>query len=120
MRRFNIGDKIRCYESGVRGICVKFYTPTACEEQTMVETADGRFYHAPTRTWEKTDTIYFESLSRNIGISSICDSIYGGLQKNGKHMVMARRKREIKCEAVQRTRSLDATNGRIFHSRFLF
>lgn len=36
MRRFNIGDKIRCTESGVRGICVKFYTPTACEEQTMV------------------------------------------------------------------------------------
>jgi hypothetical protein len=45
MRRFDIGDKIRCTESGVRGICVKFYTPTACEEQTMVETADGRFYH---------------------------------------------------------------------------
>lgn len=41
MRRFDIGDKIRCYESGVRGICVKFYTPTACEEQTMVETAAG-------------------------------------------------------------------------------
>lgn len=37
MRRFDIGDKIRCYESGVRGICVKFYTPTACEEQTIVE-----------------------------------------------------------------------------------
>ena len=98
MRRFDIGDKIRCYESGVRGICVKFYTPTACEEQTMVETADGRFYHAPTRTREKTDTNYFESLSRNIGISAICDSIYGELQKSGKHMVMARRKREIKCE----------------------
>lgn len=98
MRRFDIGDKIRCTESGVQGICVKFYTPTACEEQTMVETADGRFYHAPTRTWEKTDTIYFESLSRNIGISAICDSIYGELQKSGKHMVMARRKREVKCE----------------------
>ena len=64
----------------------------------MVETADGRFYHAPTRTWKKTDTIYFENLSRNIGISAICDSIYGELQKSGKHMVMARRKREVKCE----------------------
>lgn len=96
MRRFNIGDIIRCTESGVRGICLKFYTPTACEEQTMVETADGRFYHAPTRTWEKTDTIYLESPSRNIGISAICDSIYGELQKSGKHMVMARRKEEIK------------------------
>ena len=62
----------------------------------MVETADGRFYHAPTRTWEKTDTNYFEGLSRNIEISAICDSIYGELQKSGKHMVMARRKREQK------------------------
>lgn len=94
-RRFDIGDRIICTESGVSGICEKFYYPTACEEQTMVETADGRHYHAPTRTWEKTD-IYFESPSRNIGISAICDSIYGELQKSGKHMVMARRKKEIK------------------------
>lgn len=87
-RRFDIGDRIICTESGVSGICEKFYYPTACEEQTMVETADGRHYHAPTRTWEKTD-IYF-------GISAICDSIYAELQKSGKHMVMERRKKEIK------------------------
>lgn len=79
-RGFSIGDKVRCISSGVIGYVVKFYTPTACEEQTMVETADGRFYHAPTRTWEKTDTIYYESPSRNIGISAICDSIYAELQ----------------------------------------
>lgn len=96
IRGFSIGDKVRCISSGVIGYVVKFYTPTACEEQTMVETADGKFYHAPTRTWEKTDTIYFESPSRNIGISAICDSIYGELQKSGKRMVMARRKKEIK------------------------
>ena len=79
MRRFDIGDKIRCYESGVRGICGLLQQPNQeCEEQTMVETADGRFYHAPTRTWEKTDTIY------------------GELQKSGKHMVIKRRKKEIK------------------------
>ena len=41
-RRFDIGDRIICTESGVSGICEKFYYPTACEEQTMVETADGR------------------------------------------------------------------------------
>ena len=46
-RGFSIGDKVRCISSGVIGYVVKFYTPTACEEQTMVETADGRFYHAP-------------------------------------------------------------------------
>ena len=96
MRRFDIGDKIRCYESGVRGICVKFYTPTACEEQTMVETADGRKKQTPTTTRKKTDTIYNDSPSRNIVISAICDSIYAELQKSGKHMVMERRKREIK------------------------
>lgn len=31
-----------------------------------------------------------------ITVSAICDSIYGELQKSGKHMVMARRKREQK------------------------
>lgn len=50
-RRFNIGDRIICIESGVVGKCIKFYIPTACEEQTMVITYDGRKYHAPTREW---------------------------------------------------------------------
>lgn len=31
-----------------------------------------------------------------IELSAICDSIYAELQKSGKHMVMERRKREIK------------------------
>lgn len=51
-RRFNIGDRIICTESGVIGKCIKFYVPTACEEQTMVITDDGRKYHAPTREWK--------------------------------------------------------------------
>ena len=50
-RRFNIGDRIICTESGVIGKCIKFYVPTACEEQTMVITDDGRKYHAPTKEW---------------------------------------------------------------------
>lgn len=50
-RRFNIGDRIICTESGVIGKCIKFYVPTACEEQTMVITVDDRKYHAPTRMW---------------------------------------------------------------------
>lgn len=53
-RRFNIGDRIICTETGVVGKCIKFYIPTACEEQTMVLTDDGRRYHAPTRLWELT------------------------------------------------------------------
>lgn len=50
-RRFNIGDRIICTASGVVGKCIKFYVPTACEEQTMVITDDGRKYHAPTKEW---------------------------------------------------------------------
>jgi hypothetical protein len=50
-RRINIGEKVICSESEVVGYVVKFYTPTACEEQTLVMTDDGREYHAPTRTW---------------------------------------------------------------------
>ena len=48
-----IGDKVMCIESGVKGIVVKKYYPTACEEQTMIKTDDGRLYHAPTRTFLK-------------------------------------------------------------------
>lgn len=50
-RRFNIGDRIICTTTGVIGTCIKFYVPTACEEQTMVITDDCRKYHAPTRLW---------------------------------------------------------------------
>lgn len=56
-KRFNIGDRIICTETGVVGKCIRFYTPTACEEQTMVLTDDGRRYHAPTRLWEVTAKI---------------------------------------------------------------
>lgn len=50
-RDIEIGDKVICTESGVSGIVEKFYYPTSCVEQTMVRTADGRQYHAPTSTW---------------------------------------------------------------------
>lgn len=60
-RKFNIGDRIMCVETGVVGKCIKFYIPTACEEQTMVLTDDGRRYHAPTRLWEKALTVSIEN-----------------------------------------------------------
>jgi hypothetical protein len=50
-RDFNIGDRIVCTSTGVVGKCLKFYVPTACAEQTMVLTDDGRRYHAPTSEW---------------------------------------------------------------------
>lgn len=46
-----IGDYVICEESGVKGTVVRRYVPTACEEQIMVETNDGREYHAPARMW---------------------------------------------------------------------
>lgn len=51
MRDFNIGDRVICVLTHVCGIVEKFYYPTACAEQTMVITDDGRRYHAPTGEW---------------------------------------------------------------------
>lgn len=48
---FEIGDRVINKWSGVKGNIIKIYKPTACEEQTMVITNDGRKYHAPTREW---------------------------------------------------------------------
>lgn len=57
-----IGDKVVCIESGVKGIVVKQYYPTACEEQTMIKTDDGRLYHAPTHTFFKDLTVIVKEL----------------------------------------------------------
>ena len=46
-----MGDKVVCRVSGVRGVIVKIYTPTASATQIMVRTYDGRLYHAPYSTW---------------------------------------------------------------------
>ena len=40
----NIGDKVVCVLSGVCGVIVKIYTPTASAPQIMVRTGDGRLY----------------------------------------------------------------------------
>jgi len=49
---FYIGERVICSESGVVGDIIKFYKPTASEEQIMVRTLDGLEYHAPARTWK--------------------------------------------------------------------
>lgn len=49
--RLKIGDEVICRESGVIGKIIKFYIPTSCAEQTMIQTLDGRKYHAPTSTF---------------------------------------------------------------------
>lgn len=53
-RKFEVGDRIMCVTTGVVGLCLDFYTPTGCEEQTMVLTDDARRYHAPTSEWVVT------------------------------------------------------------------
>ena len=50
-----IGDRVVC-SSGVEGIVVKQYYPTACAQQTLVVTYDGRRYHAPTDMFRKVVT----------------------------------------------------------------
>jgi hypothetical protein len=78
MSKIGIGQKVICTESGVIGTVLRFYCPTACEEQTLVQTEDGRRYHAPTRTWvpyldglKPTITIWDESniMSKNPSIT---------------------------------------------------
>ena len=58
-RGFKKGDTVVCTESGVIGKAIQFYFPTACAEQTMVITRDGRKYHAPTSWWKKVDLSEF-------------------------------------------------------------
>ena len=52
-RGFCVGDTVICSLSGVQGVVVMFYVPTASAPQTMVRTEDGRLYHAPTVYWKK-------------------------------------------------------------------
>lgn len=58
-RKFSKGDRVICMTTGVTGKCINFYTPTACAEQTMVITDDGRRYHAPTSEWELAAKLVF-------------------------------------------------------------
>lgn len=96
-RGFKIGEKIICEETGVAGICTKFYVPTACEEQTMVETGDGRFYHAPTRTWKRYDGMFYSNdtiicavMPRNCGKMAAVEAYTEMYQKTHKHGLLKR------------------------------
>ncbi len=52
--RFTIGDRVRCV-TGIAGVVIKQYYPTAAEHQTMIRCDDGRLYHAPTHMFVKMD-----------------------------------------------------------------
>lgn len=49
----NNGDIVANKINGIVGKVIKKYRPTASEEQIMVETLDGRKYHAPVSDWVK-------------------------------------------------------------------
>ena len=51
MNSIKIGDRVICILSLVRGVVIKQYYPTACEQQTMIRCKDGRLYHAPTQAF---------------------------------------------------------------------
>lgn len=55
MNKMKVGDSVICTTTGVQGVIVKIYTPTASEKQIMVRTIGGRFYHAPYRMWVKLE-----------------------------------------------------------------
>ena len=46
-----IGDRVVCIVSGVRGVITKIYTPTASAMQIMVLTDEGRLYQATYSRW---------------------------------------------------------------------
>ena len=48
-----IGDTVVCMLSGVSGVVIKQYFPTACAQQTMIRCPDGRLYHAPTSSFRR-------------------------------------------------------------------
>lgn len=53
MMDIKLGDRVICIVDGVKGVVIKQYFPTACEQQTMIQCANGRKYHAPTRLFRK-------------------------------------------------------------------
>jgi len=88
-----LGDWVICSESGVVGRIINFYTPTACEEQIMVKTRNGRRYHAPKRLWKhyqfgvEATTVITDELSTTMG--GIKASEYDGdmLNEHGKYAI---------------------------------
>lgn len=51
-----VGDRVIC-STGVKGIVVQQYFPTASAQQTMIRTDDNRLYHAPTTMFMKERSI---------------------------------------------------------------
>ncbi len=55
-----VGDRVICV-TGVKGVVVQQYFPTASVQQTMIRTDDNRLYHAPTTMFAKEKTYNSEA-----------------------------------------------------------
>lgn len=66
-----VGDKVVCIPTGVRGRVVKQYYPTASAQQTMIRTENGLLYHAPTYDFRKEEEN-----------ESVCDTVSGPLAEH--------------------------------------
>lgn len=79
-RGFDVGDRIVCISSGIVGICTKIYVPTACGEQTMVRTDDGRMYHAPSGEWRRAGDASIEQFWKSIERTPVLESLFKELE----------------------------------------
>ena len=109
-RKFEVGDRIVCVTTGVVGLCLDFYTPTGCEEQTMVLTDDGRRYHAPTSEWIVTAKVdprgYEGEETENNEFLKSCDDYAATSVKNQDTSYLDNYKRsivEMVCSVFQQT-----------------
>lgn len=66
-----IGDEVVDMTSGISGVVIKQYYPTACEQQTMIQCDDGRKYHAPTRYFVKKDYISDSDIDKNPYLNNV-------------------------------------------------
>lgn len=61
---YDIGDRVMQIDDKVIGQVIKFYYPTACEQQTMILCDDGRKYHASSITFVKVSELEEEIVSK--------------------------------------------------------
>lgn len=72
-----VGDRVVCIPTGIRGEVVKQYYPTASVQQTMIRTENGLLYHAPTYDFRKEE----ENKNAEEENESVCDTMPGSLSE---------------------------------------
>ncbi len=86
MKKFMVGDYIICNITGISGICIRFFQPTAQQEQAMVLTIDGRLYHAPVSEWSLINC-GVSGFNYDVVIKATEDHIRSVLNAYGEYLV---------------------------------